>query len=79
MIIRVYRLLLLPASAVTVQFWDDTNAALTGVMSLAQSAQLYLPFDTKPHLVTSKGNALALTLGTGVQCSGFLNYMVENA
>jgi hypothetical protein len=70
-IIRVYRLLLVPATAVTVEFLDGTTA-LTGVMSLLQGAQLYLPFDSKPHFTCA--GAFMATLGGGVQCSGYVHY-----
>jgi hypothetical protein len=74
-IIRVYKLLLVPITAVTVQFLDGTNV-LTGIMSLAATAQLILPFDTKPWFTTSAGNAFNMTLGGGVQCSGMIYYTV---
>jgi hypothetical protein len=70
-IIRVHRLLIVAAGAVSAQFLDSATA-LTRVVSLVTGVPLILAFDTKPWFVCSVGNAFNVTLGGAVQISGML-------
>jgi hypothetical protein len=70
-IVRVYKLALSAAGAVTVEFLDGINA-LTGAMSLATGVPLVFGLDSQPWFVGSAGNDFDLSLGSGVQVSGVI-------
>jgi hypothetical protein len=75
-IIRVWKLFLVPASTVTVQF-QDASTNLSGAMSLGTSTNnllLTLPFDTKPWFTCAAGDAFNINLSGAVQVSGAIYY-----
>lgn len=72
--IRVYRLLLRAAGAVSVGFLSGSTVlcpALPGVV------ELQLPFDGESWFETAKGEALNLNLGAGIAVAGLLYYTLE--
>lgn len=75
LVIRVNRLLLVPASAVTFQFLDGATG-LTGIMSIAANQVFYLEPGTPDALFfTSPGNGFILALGGAVQVSGAIWFL----
>lgn len=74
--VYVYELVLVAATATTVQLFDGA-VALTGVMSLAAGTPLVLPFlpEAHNHFSTAAGNAFRMALGGAVQVSGFVRYV----
>lgn len=70
---KVYRVILVAAGAVTVQFFDGVTA-LTGAMSMATGVPLVLEFDGQPLFTGSVNTAFNITLGGAVQVSGAIDY-----
>jgi len=76
-IIRVYRMFLIPASAVAVTFKDGTGGgatALTGAMSLAANQFVDFNFQGEPWFVCSNDSPFNINLGSAVQVSGRVYY-----
>jgi hypothetical protein len=64
------------AGAVLVRFESGAGGtALTGQMSLAANAGVDLPYDPLGHFETAAGQLLNLELGSGVNVSGWINYI----
>lgn len=70
-VVRVYRIVLVAAGAVTVTAQDGATP-LTGAMTMTAGVPLILDFTTQPWFTTSPGNAFVISLSTGVQVSGTL-------
>jgi hypothetical protein len=77
-IIRVYRMLIVNVTAVTVQFQDGATN-LTGVMSLPATGILSYPMDGNPWFTTSPGNAFNIALGGAIQVSGSIYFTVTTS
>jgi hypothetical protein len=68
-IIRVFKLYVVAAGSVTLEFLDGSNE-LAGAASLIVGEPLVLPLDGFPWFTTSPGNAFVGTLGGSVQVGG---------
>ncbi|MFN4259777.1 MAG: hypothetical protein ACK4RK_10800 [Gemmataceae bacterium] len=73
--VRVYRLMLVVAEAVTVQFRDGSSSNLTGPLPLQAGGAIILDFDGEPWFTTSSGNGFVLNLSAAVQVSGRIWYL----
>lgn len=72
--VKVYRLLLVCASAVAVTIKDGAGTSLTGAMTLGALVLDQQPIAT-PWFTTASGNAFVVNLGSAVQCSGKVSYV----
>jgi hypothetical protein len=75
--IRVLNVVLIAASAVTVAFQSGAGGtALTGTMSLAANGGFAPGYDPHGHFETAAGSLLNLSLGSAVQVSGWIKYIL---
>ena len=73
--VRVFRLFLVVASAVNIQFKNATaGTALTGVMTMTAGGSFVLDFSGEPWFVTAVAGAFVLNLSAAVQVSGAVYY-----
>lgn len=77
--IKVYRLKLIVAAAVTI-YIQDGSTVLDGPLSFAANEGMVLDLtglDMPPWYTTSPGNALVMNCGSTVQIGGNLDYLVS--
>ncbi len=71
---NVFKLFLVVASAVTVQFTDSGGSTFTGVMSLSAGGSIVLDFDTRAWFRCQAAQDFRIILGSAVQVSGAIYY-----
>lgn len=72
--VRVFRIVLVAASAVSVKFRDNTTD-LTGAMPLTANGTMVLESETsEPLFVTTASNAFNINLSSAVSVTGFIQY-----
>lgn len=73
--IRVYRLVLIAASAVNVTIKDGASTSLTGSMPLSANGGIAIDDSScEPEFVTSAGNGFIVNLGGAVGVTGWVQY-----
>jgi hypothetical protein len=73
--IRVYKLVLVAASAVSVTLKDGASTSLTGAIPLTANGALTVDAsDGEPEFVTSSGNGFVLNLSGAFAVTGWIQY-----
>lgn len=78
LVIRVYRLSLVVASATSLEFKDGTGTVLGGPYPLAASESIVLDFTfagMPPWFTTSAGNGFVINSSNAVQIGGEVDYL----
>ncbi len=75
-IIRVLSYVIVCLTAVTVTWKTSGGASISGAMSFAATGGVAVPFNPLGHFDTVAGDDLVLNLGSAVQCSGHLTYVL---
>ncbi len=66
-----------PVSAVTIKIADKNGSTFIDTMPCAAGVGINLQYHPDGHFVTSVDGAITMTLGSGVQVGGFINYSVR--
>ncbi len=75
--IRILAGSLVAAGSVTATFKNGTGGtAVTGAISLVAAVLLPIPLNPLGHFVEEANKAFNMTLSSGVQVSGWLNYQI---
>jgi hypothetical protein len=72
--IRLFRMWIQAAAAVSVKFKDGAGADFHPAVSLAAGGSWFLDFDGEPWFVTAAGNGLILNLSAAVSVGGRFYY-----
>jgi hypothetical protein len=73
--IRIFKLVLVPASGVSVTLKDGASTSLTGAIPLTANGSLVIDGgDGEPELITSSANAFVVNLSGAVTVTGWVQY-----